>query len=256
MNKKRRLIIAGNWKMHHNGLQTGSYIAELKQLINEIDNVDVLLCPPYTSLSTAVEAVRGSRIKVGAQNVHWAGQGAFTGEISTAMLNEIPVEYVIIGHSERRQLFGETDEKINLRLHAALKGGLIPIMCVGETLEQRQCGETMAVINRQIKACLTGISISEMASIIIAYEPVWAIGTGVNATPEQAQEAHQAIRLLLCELFNETVANQIRLQYGGSVKVENVVELMAQADIDGALVGGASLKAADFAMLIKKAATV
>ena len=249
----RRLIIAGNWKMNHTVEPAVTMITDLKPRVADVRSIDIVVCPTFTSLVPAVAAANGSNIAIGAQNVHWEAAGAFTGEISAEMLTEIPVKYVIIGHSERRQIFGETDKMVNQRLRTALNSGLLPIVCVGETLEQRTRDETESVVTSQISTCLSGLSLDELERTIIAYEPVWAIGTGKTATPEQAQEVHQLIRKLITDRFNREVATKVRIQYGGSVKVENVQQLMSKPDIDGALVGGASLKADQFGELIKKA---
>ena len=207
------------------------------------------VCPVFTSLATAVEVLKGTNVKVGAQNIHWADNGAFTGEISGAMLKEIGVEYVIIGHSERRQYFGETDETVNKRIKAALKYELKPIVCIGETLAEREGGKTNEVLDVQLKGGLAGLSAADMANITIAYEPVWAIGTGKTATTEQAEEVCGAIRACIGEIYDEATKEAIRIQYGGSVNAGNAAELFAQADIDGGLVGGASLKA-DFGKIV------
>lgn len=255
----RKLFIAGNWKMNHAAAATADTIRDLVAKLSPTCKsgcccqIDCAICPPFTSLAAAVEAAAGSCITIGAQNIHWAETGAFTGEISAAMLKEIPVTLAIIGHSERRQYFGETDATVNQRLRAALDAGIQPIVCVGELLGERQAGETEAVVERQIRGAFEGVSAEEMAGITIAYEPVWAIGTGETATPDQAQAVHKVIRTLLATLYSQDVADVVRIQYGGSVKPGNVAELMAQPDIDGALVGGASLKADDFSQLIKNA---
>lgn len=216
--------------------------------------VDVALCPPSIYLSLVADAVAGSPVAVGGQNLNAAGDGAFTGELNPAMLADVGCQFVILGHSERRTLFGETDAQVAEKMHAALAGHLIPIVCVGETLEQREAGQTAAVVESQIRGSLDGLDDARAAGIVIAYEPVWAIGTGKTASPEQAEEVHAMIRKLLAELFDQDVASQIRLQYGGSVKPGNAAELMAQPNIDGALVGGASLKADDFMAIIHAAA--
>lgn len=210
----------------------------------------VIVCPPFTSLSAVAKLVSGSAIGLGAQNMHPESSGAFTGEISAPMLKSVGCAYVIVGHSERRQLFGESDEFINRKVQAALSAGLIPIVCVGETLEQREKGETHDVVTRQLKGCLSGVKSEDVSRCIIAYEPVWAIGTGKTATPAQAQEIHQLIRRLVASLAGKQVAESVVIQYGGSVKPENARELLTQADIDGALVGGACLKADSFAKII------
>ncbi len=250
----RRLFIAGNWKMNHDNATTRQTIAELRPLVAAVKTVDIAVCPPFTSLATAVEAARGSNVIVGAQNVHWKDKGAYTGEISVGMLRELGVPLVILGHSERRQHFGETDKTVNDRLVAALGAGLRPIVCVGESKDQRLGNQTMAVVGAQVRGSLAGLKPEQMATVVLAYEPVWAIGTGLTATPAQAQEVHAHIRQVLGELFGAAVAAATRLQYGGSVNGKNVAELMGQPDVDGALVGGASLLAKDFAELVTKVA--
>ena len=249
----RKLIIAGNWKMNHGSDKTREIVTGLRTELADITVVDIVVCPPFTSLAAAVEAAAGSNIAVSAQNLHWAENGAFTGEISAAMLTELPVTYAVIGHSERRQHFGETDETVNQRLRAALDTGLIPIVCVGETQREREAGETETVVGRQIDGGLAGLDAAEVTGTVIAYEPVWAIGTGLTATPDQAQAVHAFIRNRIQSAYGADVADQVRIQYGGSVKADNAAELMGQADIDGALVGGASLKVDDFATLIRNA---
>jgi triosephosphate isomerase len=249
----RRKFIAGNWKMNRNVAEGVALARELKEKLGAVRNVDVAVCPPFTTLAAVVKELAGSVIAVGAQNLHWEASGAYTGETSAAMLKEIPVTCVIIGHSERRQYFGETDETVNKRLKAALKADLLPIVCVGETLAERESNRTQDVIARQVRGTLVGITTDEMKRTVIAYEPVWAIGTGRNATPEQAQEVHTFIRGLLVPLFGQNIADSVRIQYGGSVKADNAREILHQPDVDGALVGGASLKAADFAAIVAAA---
>lgn len=245
----RSLIIAGNWKMNHDQAAARAMIAELAPAVADVDSIDIVLCPTFTTLTAALEAAAGSNIAIGAQNLHWAANGAYTGEISASMLQEVGAAYVIIGHSERRQYFAETDATVNQRLNAALAADLAPIVCIGETLEQREAGNTHAVVGSQLEGSLAGIDAEAMAKIVLAYEPVWAIGTGVTATPEQAQDVHAFIRDWLRGKYGD-LAESIRIQYGGSVKPGNAAELMGQADIDGALVGGASLKAGDFSGII------
>ncbi len=247
----RKPIIAGNWKMHKTRQQAADLANALAAQVGTYEAVEVVLCPPYTALETVGAAIRGTRIALGAQNCHWADSGAYTGEIAPPMLVDVGCKYVIIGHSERRQYFAETDETINKKAQAAYRHGLIPIICVGETLEERQSGRTEDVITTQIKGCLSGLPSDKVAQSVIAYEPVWAIGTGQTATKEQAQEVHALIRKLVAEMFSPEVAEQIRIQYGGSVKPQNIRELMAQPDIDGALVGGASLEADSFASIVR-----
>lgn len=253
MNKAvRNAIIAGNWKMNQTQAQTKALIEEMKPLVKDA-NCGVVLCVPYTDLEAAIEATKGSNIKIGAENCHWAKSGAFTGEISAEMLTEMGVEYVIIGHSERRQYFGETDVTVNQRIRAALDAGLTVILCVGETLEQREQGITSELVAMQTKIALGGVSEEEMARIVIAYEPVWAIGTGKTATAEQANEVNHTIRETIKELYGETVAEKTVVQYGGSMNAGNAEELLAQPDVDGGLIGGASLKAKDFSVIVAAA---
>jgi triosephosphate isomerase len=245
----RKLFIAGNWKMNKTPSEAKKLASELKAAIGDNDSVDMAVCPTFVALAPAVEALKGSNIKVGAQNMYFEDSGAYTGEISADMLLDIPVEYVILGHSERRSIFGETNADINAKVKKALEKGLKPIVCIGETLEEREADKTEAVVAEQIKGSLADLSADDMKSVTIAYEPVWAIGTGRTATPEQAQDVHVFVRGKLRDQFG-TMADQIRIQYGGSVKPANAKELMSQPDIDGALVGGASLKADDFAGII------
>ena len=253
MNKElRQAIIAGNWKMNKTRPEARSLIEELKPIAAEA-TCGVVICVPFTNLETAVELTKGTNIKVGAENVHFEEKGAFTGEISAAMLTEIGVEYVIIGHSERRQYFGETDETVNKRTKAALKAGLKPIVCVGELLWERECNITEEVIARQIKLDLYDVSAEDVKKTVIAYEPVWAIGTGKTASAAQAQEVCAFIRATLAKLYSKEVADAVTIQYGGSMNPGNAAELVAQPDVDGGLIGGASLKAADFGVLLKAA---
>lgn len=246
----RRPVIAGNWKMNKGVAEAVALLNDLLPQVKDIEDVEIVVCPTFTSLAAVSAAARGSNVGVGAQNVHWAESGAFTGEISAQMLGEIPVEYVIIGHSERRQYFGESDETVNARLKAALAAGLKPIVCVGELLEQRQTEQTEAVVGTQMAGAMAGLSAAEMAQVIIAYEPVWAIGTGLTASPEQAQAAHAFIRGEIRARYAD-VAEGVRILYGGSVKPGNAADLMGQPDLDGALVGGASLKTEDFCGIIR-----
>ncbi len=245
----RKPIIAGNWKMNNTIAETKELITGLIPLVKDA-KCDVVICTPYTDLATAVEMTKGTNIKVGAENVHWAEKGAFTGEISAKMLCELGVEYVIIGHSERRQYFGETDTTVNQRTIAALNAGLKPIVCVGETLDQRQKNRTKSVIKKQVVGAFANIDEEAAKNIVIAYEPVWAIGTGVTATDEQAQETIKSIRSMVAKLYGRKFANKMRIQYGGSMNPKNVAGLMAQPDIDGGLIGGASLKAEDFSKVV------
>ena len=246
----RKPIIAGNWKMNNTIAETETLVKDLIPLVADA-KCDVVICTPYTDLAKAVELTKGTNIKVGAENVHWAEKGAFTGEISAKMLVELGVEYVIIGHSERRQYFGETDASVNARTKAALAAGLIPIVCVGETLEQREKNRTKAVVRKQINGAFADIPEEDAKKIVVAYEPVWAIGTGKTATDEQAQETIKNIRSMIAHLYGRKFANRLRIQYGGSMNPKNVKGLMAQPDIDGGLIGGASLKAVDFSQVVK-----
>lgn len=253
MNKKlRRAVIAGNWKMNKNRTEAKALIAEMIPLVKDAD-CDVVICVPYTNLETALEATRGSNIKVGAENCHWAANGAFTGEISPEMLAELGVEYVVIGHSERRQYFGETNETVNLRTKAALAAGLQVILCVGELLGEREAGITEEIVGMQTKIALAGVTADELSKIIIAYEPVWAIGTGKTATSAQANEVNHYIRTVVERLYGTSAADALTIQYGGSMNAANADELTAQPDVDGGLIGGASLKAADFAAIVAAA---
>lgn len=244
----RRYFIAGNWKMFKTEADTRAFFTQLSDLP---EGVDVAFAPPFPSLKTAVEAVKNKPIAIYAQNVHWEDEGAFTGEVSAPMLRDIGVHGAIIGHSERRQYFGETDQTVNKRLLTALRHELEPIVCVGENLQQRKDGDALKIIEHQLEGALSGVSASEAINLVLAYEPVWAIGTGETASPEQAQEVHAFIRDWLGRHFRTDVSQAIRLQYGGSVKPENVAALMAQPDIDGALVGGASLEPEKFAKLLQ-----
>lgn len=244
----RKPIVAGNWKMNMTPAQTVVLIKGIKPLITNGD-CDVVVCPPACCLAAAKEALENSGIALGAQNIHWAQSGAYTGEISGEMLKELGVEYVIVGHSERRQYFGETDETVNLRAKAAIKNGLVPIICVGESLAQREAGQTQRVVSAQTKLALGGIEKEYAQKLVIAYEPIWAIGTGKTATAQQAEETIGQIRAAVKELYGEA-AQHVRIQYGGSMKPQNAAELMAMENIDGGLIGGASLKAADFAAII------
>jgi triosephosphate isomerase len=233
--------------------EAAALIKSLKVKVVNIEKVEMAVFPPFTHLSTVGELLKGSAIKFGGQNLHWEEKGAFTGEVSAAMLLSVGCEFVLIGHSERRQYFGETDETVNRRLQRALVAGLKPIVCIGETLAQRQAGDTQHVLDTQVRGAFKNIAADDFRNVTIAYEPVWAIGTGVNATPGQAQEAHVFIRALFSELYGKDLAKTCRIQYGGSVKAANAAELMQQPDIDGALVGGASLEAEGFAAIIKAA---
>ena len=248
----RKTIIAGNWKMNKTPSEATSLIEEIKPLVADA-NCEVVICVPYVDLGIAIEATRDTNIKVGAQNCHWAESGAFTGEISTGMLKELGVEYVVIGHSERRQYFGETDETVNKRVKAALAAGLKPIVCVGELLWERECNITEEVIARQIKLDLWDVTEDELQNVVIAYEPVWAIGTGKTATAEQAEEVCAFIRAQLAKLYNQDAADAVTIQYGGSMNDANADELLSKVNVDGGLIGGASLVAEKFAAIVKAA---
>lgn len=253
MNKNlRKAVIAGNWKMNNTPAQTTALINEMKPLVKDAD-CDVIICAPFVDLQAALEASEGSNIKIGAENCHWAESGAFTGEVSAVMLKEMGVPYVIIGHSERRQYFGETDETVNKRVRAALNAGLKVILCVGEVLEQREQGVTFEVVGMQTKIALQGVSEEELANVIIAYEPVWAIGTGKTATADQADEVNGYIRSVIEELYGKKAADAFVVQYGGSMNAKNAEELLAKENVDGGLIGGASLKAEDFSVIVKAA---
>jgi len=252
----RKTIIAGNWKMYKT-LKDGQELAvALKRELYKIENVDIVICPAYTLLAYLADDLEESNIALGAQDIYWQEEGAFTGEVSPLMLKDAGCQYVIIGHSERRQFFGETNETVNKKIKASLKYGLIPIICVGENLEERESNNTFKVIQDHIKGGTVDISAEDMLRTVIAYEPVWAIGTGRTASPEQAQEAHKFIRDLLRKMYGEELASNIRIQYGGSVKPENITELMGKPDVDGALVGGASLKVDSFSSIVIKASEV
>ncbi len=246
----RTPIIAGNWKMNNTIAAAEKLIGELKPLVADA-KAEVVVCVPYTAIQKAAECTRGSNIKVGAENVAWADKGAFTGEISAEMLKEVGAEYVIIGHSERRQMFGETDETVNKRTVQALKYGLKPIVCVGELLAEREGGQTEEVVKRQTEGAFASLTAADMKNVIIAYEPVWAIGTGKTATAEQANETIKYIRSVVEKMFGKATADALRIQYGGSMNPANASSLMAQPDIDGGLIGGASLKAEDFSKVVK-----
>lgn len=250
--EKKRAIIAGNWKMNKTPSEAEKLINEIKPLVQGAD-CDVIVCVPFVSIFAALEAVKGSNIKVGAQNCHWEKNGAFTGEISAQMLRETGVEYVIVGHSERRQYFGETDKTVNMRLKAALGEELKVILCVGETLEQRENNITNEVLAEQVKVALGGIDKTRIEDITIAYEPVWAIGTGKTATSEQANAACAHIRDCVAELYDWETANELRIQYGGSMNASNASQLLDEPDINGGLIGGAALKAEDFSKIVEAA---
>jgi triosephosphate isomerase len=249
----RKKFVCGNWKMHRTAAEARALAREVRAAAGPLaDRVDVGIAPPFTALAAAAAELAGSRIGLGAQNLHWESQGAFTGEISAPMLVEAGCAFVLCGHSERRQLFGDTDEAVQRKARAALAAGLHPIVCVGETLPERESGRTLEVVGRQVRAALAGLGADPIAKLTVAYEPVWAIGTGKTATSAQAQEVHAAIRAILRDLA-PAAADSIRILYGGSVKPDNAAELMSQPDVDGALVGGASLKASDFTGIIQGA---
>lgn len=249
----RRPIIAGNWKMNKMPKEAQELVQGLKKQLQDVRDIDIVVCPPFTALEEVAKVIQGTNMQLGAQDVFWEDIGAYTGEISCVMLKELGCLYVIIGHSERRAYFGESNESVNKKTKAALEHNLTPIICVGERLEQREKGQTFEVIKDHLQNGLKDITIEEIKRVVIAYEPVWAIGTGITATPDQAEEAHSFIRNLLKELYSEAVATLVRIQYGGSVKPENIVDLMSQPDIDGALVGGASLKIDSFVRIVKGA---
>ena len=247
----RKPVIAGNWKLYKTRDEALALIEELAPLVKGVTNVEVIVAPVFTVLPTLVGALSGTGISMAGQDVFWEEEGAFTGEISPRMLLDAGASHAIIGHSERRQYFGETEQTVNKKVKAALKGALVPILCIGETLDAREAGDTFKVLESQLKGGLEGLSATQFAPVIVAYEPVWAIGTGKTASDEQAQEAHAFIRGVLAELYGKGTADKTRILYGGSVKPENIKGLMACADIDGALVGGASLKGASFASLVR-----
>jgi triosephosphate isomerase (TIM) len=245
----RKPIIAGNWKMNKTLKEALEMVEELKPMVREA-RCEVVVCPPFVCLGQVADAVKGSNIKVGAQNMHYEESGAYTGEVSAAMLRELNIEYVIIGHSERRQYFNETDESVNKKVKAALEHSLIPIVCCGESLEEREDGITRDVLGKQIRRGLKGFSEGDIEKMIVAYEPIWAIGTGRTATDEQANEAIAYIRSVIAGMYGKETADKVRIQYGGSVKPSTIKAQMEQSDIDGALVGGASLNASDFAAIV------
>lgn len=249
----RKLFVAGNWKMNNTLAESLELIAGLKREIGDVTDVDMAVCPVSICLPEVGDSLVDSNIKVGAQNVHWEDSGAFTGEISAALVKSLNVTYVVLGHSERRQFFGDTNETVNKKLKSVLAQNLLPIVCIGESLEEREAEKTMDVIKAQCEGSLAGMTAEEMEKVTLAYEPIWAIGTGKTATADQAQEVHAFIRGWLTETFGEETANVVRIQYGGSVKAENTVELLSQPDIDGALVGGAALKVDSFSGIIKNA---
>ncbi len=247
----RTPVIAGNWKMYKTTADAAAFVKEFLPLAADAAGVEIVLAPPYTSLGTVAGMTAGTNVGVASQNLHFAAEGAFTGEVSPAMVKDAGARYAIIGHSERRQFFAETDDGVNRKVKAAFAAGLIPVMCIGETLAEREAGKTFSVVEHQVRAGLSGIEPAQASAVIVAYEPVWAIGTGRTATPIQAQEVHAFLRGILKNLYGDTVAQAGRILYGGSVKPDNIADLMARPDIDGALVGGASLSAGTFARIVK-----
>ena len=253
MNKSlRKAVIAGNWKMNKTPAETTALINEIKPLVADAD-CDVVCCVPYVDLFAALEAAKGSNIKIGAENCHWAKSGAFTGEVSAEMLKACGVDIVITGHSERRTYFGETDQTVNLRTLKALEKGLKPIICVGETLEQRELGYTETLLKYQTKMALTNVTADQLKNVVIAYEPIWAIGTGKTATADQADEGNGYVRAAIAEAYGADVAETVTIQYGGSMNAKNADELTSKVNVDGGLIGGASLKAEDFSIIVKAA---
>jgi len=249
----RKPIVAGNWKMNKSSDEAEALVKGVVSAVSGVDGVDVVVCPPYTALERVAGTLAGTSVALGAQNMHWEASGAFTGEVSGAMLLTCGCKYVILGHSERRQYFGETDKSVNKRLKTALRVGLMPIVCVGETLEERKSEVTDRVVRKQVTGALEGILVSEAKDLVLAYEPVWAIGTGLTASPDQADAVHAMIRQVLADLYDEKVAQSVRIQYGGSVKPDNAVDLFGQPNIDGGLIGGAALDADSFAAIVKAA---
>ena len=249
----RKTVIAGNWKMNMTPSETKTFIEALAPMVNGMDKCDIVLCVPAIDIPAAVEAAKGTNIKIGAENVHFKESGAYTGEISAKMLVEAGVSYVVVGHSERRQYFGETDKTVNLRTIAAVNAGLTAIVCVGETLEERNLGYTETLLKYQTKMALTGITKEQLKNIVVAYEPVWAIGTGVTATAEQADEGNGFVRAAIAEIYGSDVAETVTVQYGGSMNDANAEELLAKVNVDGGLIGGASLKTDKFTAIVKAA---
>ncbi len=247
----RTPVIAGNWKMYKTAEEAAAFVREFLPLVADAAGVEIVLAPPDTAREAVAALVRGTPVRVASQNVHFAGDGAYTGEVSPRMVKAAGASHAIIGHSERRQYYAETDDSVNRKIRAAMAAGLTPILCVGETLAEREAGSTFDVVGRQLRAGLSGVDAAAAPKVVVAYEPVWAIGTGKTATPEQAQEVHAFVRGLLAGLYGNEAAGTIRVLYGGSVKPDNIGRLMAQEDIDGALVGGASLQASGFASIVK-----
>ena len=248
----RTPLVAGNWKMFKTVAEAVAFAKEFKALVKDVQGVDIVLAPAFTAVHAVAEAVRATNVAVAAQDVYWEKEGAFTGEVSAAMVREAGAEYVIVGHSERRRLFADTDVAVNRKLRAALGADLTPIMCIGETLEEREANATLTVLDRQLKDGLDGLAPAQVADLVIAYEPVWAIGTGRNATAAQAQDAHAHVRGRLRQWFGAETAEKTRILYGGSVKPDNIAELLREADVDGALVGGASLDVKSFGEIVTK----
>jgi len=249
--KNRRSLVAANWKMHKTVGETVSFLVALQERIEPYEDREVVVAPPFTALAAARQAMEGRKIKLSAQNCHWEEKGAFTGEVSPAMLKDLGCEYVIVGHSERRHLFRETDEIVQKKTASVFAHGMVPILCVGEVLDEREAGRTFPVVNHQLERALDGLGSRFVPALVLAYEPVWAIGTGKTATPDQAQEVHSFLREKLSALFDKTIANKIRILYGGSVKPDNVDALMAQPDVDGLLVGGAGLEVDSFQRIVQ-----
>ena len=247
----RRPIIAGNWKMHNTSSQGIALVQELAKLTADAKDVDIVVCPTFTTLAAVATALKDTNIHLGAQNMHFEKKGAFTGEITAEMLKDVCCEYVIIGHSERRQYFAETDDTVNKKTKAALEANLVPIVCVGESLEEREAGTTETVVGAQVRAGLEGLTNEQAATVVVAYEPIWAIGTGRTASADDANAVCAFVRRTLADMFGQETADKIRVQYGGSVKADNIAELMSKSDIDGALVGGASLDAVGFSKIVK-----
>lgn len=247
----RKTIVAGNWKMNMTPSEAKKLVEDMKPLVKDYTDCDIVVCPPAIDIPVVAEAVRGSNIKLGAQNIHWEEKGAYTSEISAAMLKEYGVQYAIIGHSERRAYFGETDETVNKRALFALKNEITPIICVGESLSQREAGETNEFVSKQIKAALQGMTSSDVKNVVVAYEPIWAIGTGKTATPQDANDTIGIIRSAIAEQFDDITSQEVRIQYGGSMNDANAFELISMQHIDGGLIGGASLKADKFAVICK-----
>ena len=248
--KTRRPLIAGNWKMHKTGQESVDFVNTLIPLVSGAADVDIMIAPPFTALTQVAEAVEDTAIQLGAQNVHWESHGAYTGEISSDMLLAARCDQVIIGHSERRQYFGETDDQINRKINVVNQAGLTPVFCIGETEDQRDAGNTFSVLDKQVENGLENLVLEDLTTLVVAYEPVWAIGTGKTATTDQAQEVHAFLRTRIGEMYNQDLADGMRILYGGSVKPSNVKDLMSMPDIDGALVGGASLDPESFAQLV------